>query len=315
MFSIVNIMKAMACLLIANFHSDITFPDNLSILAFGGDLGNNIFFLISGFTIWPSVSRTVRGEAFQWYKKRFIRIIPMVGLFYFAEWIAGNIVISSLREVFRVFVFPTLYWFTGAILIMYVVYYITEKYVSSKMMRTGIAVALLIVHLVYDTIEAERYLIGFLAMMVGCELRRELNQIVDKPKMNGCLMCAAMLVGVFCALKILRAKGIEYLGIVHLSIGLLTIMIGAMILVWGIRNDQLLTDFFTKNKKLWKLIVMLSNITMAVYLTMGFGDRILMKAIISVLPFPLSYVIGMVIYFAIAYVITQLDQGLQRKLK
>jgi len=243
-FHIVNILKALACLLIANFHSDLTFPDQLNMLAFGGDLGNNIFFLISGFTIWPSVDRTVRGEEFQWYKKRFVRIAPMVGAFYIAEWVAGNIVIRSLRDAFYHFVFPTIYWFTGAILIMYAVFYVVEKHMTSGALRGGIAAALIVLHLIFDTIAAERYYIGFLAMMTGCELRREQDRVACGKRNAGYLVYAAVAFIVFCVLKLLRARGVEFLGLVHLSIGLLTVLIGTLLLVWGIRNDCFLADYF-----------------------------------------------------------------------
>ena len=120
---------------------------------------------------------------------------------------------------------------------------------------------------------------------------------------------------VFCVLKLLRARGVEFLGLVHLSIGLLTVLIGTLLLVWGIRNDCFLADYFTKHSLLWNCIQTISNITMAVYLIMGFGDRVLMKAFIEFLPFPLSYGIGLVVYLGIAYGITQLDQILQKKVK
>lgn len=82
MFYIIDIMKSLACLLIANFHSDILFPDRLSLLAFGGDIGNNMFFMVSGSTLFPSVERSGGKDVRSWYIKRLKRLMPMLIFFY-----------------------------------------------------------------------------------------------------------------------------------------------------------------------------------------------------------------------------------------
>ena len=66
MYYIIDIAKALACLLIANFHSDILYPDKLSLLSFGGDIGNNIFFMVSGFALLPSVEKSTSLDIGKW---------------------------------------------------------------------------------------------------------------------------------------------------------------------------------------------------------------------------------------------------------
>ena len=125
MYYIIDIAKALACLLIANFHSDILFPDNLSLLAFGGDIGNNIFFMVSGFALLPSVEKCASGvrEFGKWFLKRVLRLLPMLIFFYLLTWLTGGIVIADFASAIRAFVFPTIYWFTGAIIIFYFIYF------------------------------------------------------------------------------------------------------------------------------------------------------------------------------------------------
>lgn len=82
MYYIIDIAKALACLLIANFHSDILYPDKLSLLSFGGDIGNNIFFMVSGFALLPSVEKSTSLDIGKWYLKRVMRLLPMLLFFY-----------------------------------------------------------------------------------------------------------------------------------------------------------------------------------------------------------------------------------------
>ena len=130
MFYIVDIAKALACLLIANFHSDILFPEELSLLAFGGDVGNNIFFLVSGFALWPSASKCESKDFGKWYLKRVLRLLPMLAFFYLVNVLSGGVVIDSFSDAVRAFIFPTMYWFTGAIILFYFLFFILEKYTN-----------------------------------------------------------------------------------------------------------------------------------------------------------------------------------------
>lgn len=168
---IVDYLKAFACLLIMNFHSDILFPDKLSLFAFGGDVGNNIFFMVSGFTLYPSIERTGIGEIGHWYIKRLKKMLPLLSMFYVASIVVGDIDTSSCWEIINALVFPTIYWFTGAIILFYPVLFIVEKK-CPLIVRVAGYVILSILHLLYDGIGAERYFIGFMSMVIGYGLRR-----------------------------------------------------------------------------------------------------------------------------------------------
>ena len=63
----VNILKAIATLLITNSHYEVVYP--IKILATGGLLGNSIFFLVSGFCL-----SNIKENFFLWFRKRIIRI-------------------------------------------------------------------------------------------------------------------------------------------------------------------------------------------------------------------------------------------------
>lgn len=171
MLHCIDIMKAIACLLIANFHSDILFPDKLSLLAFGGDVGNNVFFLISGFVLYEGIIRLEWRDLGKWLKKRYLRILPLVLVAEILSVIVLSKDISSPRTFVQVFVFPTLFWFTGAIIVFYPLLFIVEK-TKSNILKVIIAIVLFMLHIVFDSLFAERYFIGFIAMIVGSTMRK-----------------------------------------------------------------------------------------------------------------------------------------------
>ncbi len=311
MFYIVDIAKALACLLIANFHSDILYPDRLSLLAFGGDIGNNIFFLVSGFALLPSVEKCDTRDMGKWYFKRVFRLLPMLTFFYFLTWITGGVTIHSFNDAVREFVFPTMYWFTGAIILFYFIFFIFEKYTNS-IVRGGCIILLAILHLFWDNMQAEVYFIGFIAMLIGAWIRRNFPELVQKIKTKK-MLPAILLTGVlYLVLKFLRRNGIEILGLIHLGIGLLTICLATEIILWGGAYEKRLKLMFEKHSGISCIVRKLSEITLAVYLFMGLNDRVIMYAIKDLLPFPFSYLLNMAISLVGAYAITTIDKRLHK---
>ena len=305
-------MKALACLLIANFHSDILFPNKLSLLAFGGDIGNNIFFMISGFTLLPSVEKSASTDIGKWYLKRIIRLMPTISFFYILTFFTGGIIIRNFSDMFQAFIFPSIYWFTGALFFFYLFFFMIEKY-SNPVFRIICSITLIALHLYKDNLFVERYFIGFISMMCGAWIRRNFhifsNKIKGKKLVFGITLCGVF----YLILKLLRGRNIETFGLIHLSIGMLTICLAMGILLLGILHEDNLNYFFLSHTKLYQIIKKLSEITLAVYLIMGLNDRIIMQAIKKIFPFPISYVVNMSVSLFIAYIITLVDLKLRRK--
>lgn len=316
MFFIVDIMKALACILIANFHSDILFPEKLSLLAFGGDIGNNIFFVISGFAIFPSVERSEWKDIGRWYLKRLKRLVPMLLFFYILSIAFGDVCPGNIIEIIRYFVFPTIYWFTGALLIFYPVFFCIEKNRYSYI-RAGCAVILILGHLFWDNIYSERYFIGFLAMLTGAYIRRKLPDILNRASNKQAqIVSITFLFGMmYVALKLLRGKGIEVGGVIHLGIGILTIMTAAGALILGCLYESNLKDQLERHRCIHYIIKNLSEVTLAVYLLMGFHDRIIMKWLGGVFIFPMSYIVDLIVSFLLAYIITIIDKRLHSAMR
>ncbi len=307
MYYIIDIVKALACLLIANFHSDILFPDSLSLLAFGGDVGNNIFFMVSGFTLLPSVEECNSQNIGGWYCKRVMRLLPMLLFFYLLTWGTGGVAICGFKSFINAFVFPTIYWFTGAILVFYFVFFIYVKYLNSNV-HIGSIILLMVLHLCWDNLSAEIYFIGFISMLAGAWIRKNFESLTENAQTKKMLPLTLLTGFLYVALKLLRGKGIEVLGVIHLGIGILTIFLSMEIIVWGGTYEDSLKAFFEKHTISHCIIHKLSMVTLALYLLMGLNNRIIMRSVKECFLFPFSYMVNMAISLFCAYIITVIDK-------
>ncbi len=275
-----------------------------------------MFFMVSGSTLFPSVERSGGKDVRSWYIKRLKRLMPMLIFFYDLSVIFGNLCFESAFDLIKAFIFPTIYWFTGALLLFYFIFFFIEKS-KCPYIRVGCAVMLIAGCLFWDNIYSERYFIGFLAMLIGAYIRKRLTDILnrasdDKGQMIGMILLSGMM---YVVLKLLRGRGLEVGGVIHLGIGILTIMIAAGILIIGCSYEDKIKNCLEVHRNIRYAIKTLSEVTLAVYLVMGFDDRIIMKQIGALSTFPLSYFIDLSISFLLAYVITAIDKKLQHAMK
>lgn len=118
MYQFVYLLKTIAAALITNSHFDDLYP--ISAMSVGGSLGNSIFFLVSGFLI----STKIDVGFFKWYLKRCMRIYPAYWVINIVYLIFGVFSISTFEEAFGRFILPIKsFWFVGAILIFYAIFY------------------------------------------------------------------------------------------------------------------------------------------------------------------------------------------------
>lgn len=109
----IDFLKCIAVLLIINSHMDPIYP--YSAMATGGAMGNALFFIASGYLLAGKEKKK------KFWKKFFMRIyIPLtvVNVFFF-NFQSGNFLAS--------FFWPTNFWFIGAIVLFYFLYYVLEK--------------------------------------------------------------------------------------------------------------------------------------------------------------------------------------------
>lgn len=117
MYSFIELLRAIAALLITNSHFDGVYPWNIS---WGGCPGVALFFTITGFLLVRSVEKD---KFFPWWVKKVIRLyIPLtiVNLI---------VVLIGYREPsVQRFLFPIQsYWFVAALIILYIPFYVVMK--------------------------------------------------------------------------------------------------------------------------------------------------------------------------------------------
>lgn len=316
MLYFVNYIKALACLLITHFHSGVLFPVSLSILAIGGDIGNNLFFAVSGFTLYRSITNSSYKEFGSWYKKRLRRLLPTLILFYLVSWLADAVNIMGFESFINAFIFPSIFWFTGAIIFFYLFLFPIEKSFP-RWLKALLILGLIFTHLVVDGVASERYMIGFISMMVGSELRAYIlthsQKKFSNKKCGILLLCTG---GSYIVLKLIRLNNLQMFGrITHLCIGLMCIVMALLLIMLGYTNEPKIREFSQKHNKFYSIINTLSNITLCVYLVQQFKKYLVFRTIASVVMFPLSYILSFIVIITISIGIDKFMSYLQEKIK
>lgn len=119
----IAILRVLATALITNTHLNDVWPSES--LAVGGLLGDVLFFMISGYCLVDSKSKNF----FNWYIKRILRIYPAIILMTVFNLSIGYFSLIG-KSVFSVFVYPTLYVFVGAIMLLYIPFYFYAKLIT-----------------------------------------------------------------------------------------------------------------------------------------------------------------------------------------
>ena len=116
-----DVLKVLTMFLIINSHSDILYPQKIQFLASGGGIGNELFFLISGYLF--SAKPDIRNDIFIRFIKLYIPAYLMIAV----TAVCGQLRVDSIVQFIRVFVWPTQFWFVGAIFAYSVILYVLKK--------------------------------------------------------------------------------------------------------------------------------------------------------------------------------------------
>ena len=120
-YNYIYYIKLLAIMLVLNSHMDNLYP--ISSLAFGGAIGNSLFFLTSGYT-WSNIKTS---KFIDWFLKKIKRIwIPtlITNILFLILLYKGGI---DFLSIFKIFVYPNKSWFCGAIILYSILYYFMVK--------------------------------------------------------------------------------------------------------------------------------------------------------------------------------------------
>ncbi len=325
-FHIVDLLRALACLFIFSYHCNTILPGEWKFLTyFGADLGNNLFFMISGFTLFGSISRSRLRDLPRWFLRRIRRILPFLALAYVLSFLTGFYGFRDPAQVFAVFVYPTLYWFASAILYFYLFLFLLGKCPAA--FRWTAAAALFGIWLYRDGTMEGYYLIGFLSMLAGYLLRelllRESLLRESLPSESPCGQVSreeegACLPSLFCFSAAAYFAGKEfadgmlpYRAAVLLQ-GLGILGIGLSALAAGYRKNAALGKAAGKFPGFAAFVRWVGRMALPVYLTQCFNGGMIGYRIGLAVPFPRSYPLNFVIVWGIASVVYFAESFLER---
>ena len=118
-YVLLDVLRVAAILLVLNSHFDPLYP--ISALATGGAAGNGLFFVLSGYCLkmQPGFLRHMG--------RRALRLYPGVWIAFIAQLIIGGKAITGVGDAFTQLIWPTAFWFVGAILLFDALLYGLEK--------------------------------------------------------------------------------------------------------------------------------------------------------------------------------------------
>ena len=183
----ITVLRALAVMLITNSHYTGVYPSDL--IANGGLLGDVIFFAVSGFCLV-----NIKEGFLTWYKKRIIRIYPIVWIITLVYILLGFYTFDTWTIV-NYFIYPTYYHFVASIIILYIPFYFVMKVKvltdnMPKIMGGLLIIELLIYIFIYDksnyhidTVEESMIRFLFLqCMLLGAYFREYKERFINKNK-------------------------------------------------------------------------------------------------------------------------------------
>ena len=135
MFCFIEVLRAIATILVANSHFKGVYPND--IFSFGGGFGLGIFYLISGYLL----ANIKDSERFgKWYLKRILRIY--IPLFIVKTVLAaiGYTKIGGVKEFINCFFIPGS-WFGFSMVVFYACFYVFVKCAWSKYRENALLIA------------------------------------------------------------------------------------------------------------------------------------------------------------------------------
>ncbi|MCR5627982.1 MAG: acyltransferase [Lachnospiraceae bacterium] len=299
----IDFIKALACILIFLYHCNTILPGEWKFLTFfGQDMGNNLFFMVSGFALMPGIVKTPRQKAFFWYLKRLKRILPMTLIAYIASYLTGYYSFKDPAQLFAVFIYPTLYWFITAILVFYVLLFILTKLISAKI-RIFICLALAVLYILRIENADRLYVIGFLAMLTGYMVREALEKNTARfSGAEGFALLVAVLI--YAAGKVFELSYVD-----HILSGIL-ILVGVI----SVGSLALFIGFHLQEKTgkeigtgLHKAIKYIGDMALPLYLVQCFHSGAIGFYLSRNVKFPLSFLINFVIVWSVGSLLLLID--------
>lgn len=295
-------VRFIAIFLITNSHLDHLYP--VSQLGTGGAIGNALFFMLSGYGLVVSHEQHKR-SFFAWYWRRITRIYPSVFLVTLIDMaLSGSWMNWRVIDYLSAFLWPTLFWFVGAIMIFYILFFAVMTLGKDWGFLAGIALFSAIYFLWYIffvdlttyTIEGPSYfkwVFYFQIMLFGSYLASSVR--IPRGTFRHVLYLGAAFLGYLGIIISVRAG----LGQIQALLHVITFFIGYLVLC--LSRSSFVTERILKQKASWFLVSLVAGVSLEIYMLqyMVYSSRF-----INILPFPGNIIVFWTVVVLLALVVS-----------
>lgn len=304
-YTSVDAIKCLAALLVLNSHMDLIYP--ISALATGGAIGNGLFFFASGF-----LANNIHSETsfLPWYLKKVKRLIPITAIVAIIRLVIIGGIPTSLVGMFLEIVWPTYYWFVGALLLFYIPYFIIIKkqlLPHIKFIVLGLGMVYVFYYLLLlDTSKWVVESVGmmdingcfkliyyFMIMIIGAFTKEDVSSQIENKYKHLCIgICGFICMYTF---KVIMGR-IQYLMYFQFIVQLCTIITVIGIAKYLLANEERICRY--KNTVYFRLVRCISNLSLELFLAQ---EIVVLYA--KRLSFPLSFGVMISGTVILAYII------------
>lgn len=138
-YELIDFLKVVAIFMVLNSHFDSLYPNPM--FAVGGAAANSLFFIISGYFC------TIRGPRIKWLFRKIVRL-------YLPAWVVSVIegfmmgFPSSFPHFLLRYIWPTGFWFVGALILFYFLYAILDRLNWIGNLK-GLTIAFIVIYFFY----------------------------------------------------------------------------------------------------------------------------------------------------------------------
>lgn len=301
MYSFIEILRAIAVMLITNSHFDGVYPWDIS---WGGCPGVSLFFVISGFLLVSSVKKQ---DFFLWWIKKIIRLyIPLTIVNVI------TVIIGFRSASISLFLFPIMInlWYVPCVAVLYIPYYMLLKkaigggYRVCAILLTVVAyIGLYFVRFRNEFfVEPEvwfRALYGFIAMLIGSLIYDNRESKLIKSKRLLSLLMAAFMCGSFLIMKLLMNR-VSILIDFQFMTQVFGVAFAAFMMLAGIGYEEEIEKLM--GTMIGKPIEIISKCSLEIYLVQFAIIHYMKKAV-----FPINFVAIVLSITGTAFVIHQVS--------
>ncbi len=308
---IIDMIKAAACIMIFLYHCNTILPDNWKFLTLlGQDMGNNLFFMVSGFSLAASIDRTEWKGFPSWYLRRLARILPITAIAYIGSYLMGFYSFADMTQIITVFIYPTLYWFVSAILLYYIILFLLAKIAGGKAL-IPIEFTLFILFIFCSERLERLYVIGLIAMLLGYLVKKYSDMAKNYAK-----DCCPVLIISLAVFFTAKAVSIKYFS--NILADLAVLGTGGSLLIIGYINNERLSELLSAGKPLKAIFKYIGEMALPLYLVQCFCSGYIGYMLTLTYPFPVSFRINFLIVWGVGsllFLISNIPTKLLKKVR